>query len=146
MPDRRPNTSSTLKAAKISEEQLIIHHCIPRENVSANNTVGQFGWTDLKHLVLQWPEKVHKAHNLLSVCFETVKVIYSGAITTHTSNTLQSTNTFMWYKLNNSFVTSHRNKGKDQLKKQGLTNSPLTISMHKNAPMPLLSACYFRNS
>lgn len=65
-----------LKAAKISEEVLIIHQCIPRENVSENNTVGQFGWTDSNHLVLLWPEKVHKAHNSLSVSFETVKVIY----------------------------------------------------------------------
>lgn len=33
------DTSSTLKAAKLSEEVLIIHQCI----LSENNTVGQFG-------------------------------------------------------------------------------------------------------
>lgn len=78
------------------------------------------------------------------VSFVTIKVTYSVPIETYGSNTLQSSNQFILYRLTNTFLTSHRNKGKDQPKEQGLRNISLTISMHKNAPMPLLSAYYFQ--
>lgn len=65
---------------------------------------------------------------------------------TYPCNTLQPANTRTLYTLTNTFPTGCENKEQDQLKTQGLISSPLTISMHKNAPMPQLPTSYIHNS